>query len=72
MEKIEQYQKLLPNILALANPAIKPRHWSKLFEAVGQPYDEESVFTLAQLRKYGLLARTVSLSFLFLFFLFQF
>jgi dynein heavy chain len=57
MDKIENYQKILPHILALANPAIKPRHWTKLFEAVGQPYDEDTIFSLVQLREYGILAQ---------------
>ncbi len=56
MNKIEHYQKILPHILALANPAIKPRHWKKLFEAVNQPYDEETTFSLAQLKEYNILA----------------
>ncbi len=58
LEKIEQYQKLLPHILLLANKAIQHRHWRKLFEAVGQPYEEDSLFTLTQLRQYGILGRT--------------
>src|SRR4029078_8476697 len=55
MEKIEKYHKMLPLILALASPAIKPRHWSTLFEAVGQHYDEDTAFTLSQLREYNIL-----------------
>jgi hypothetical protein len=57
IEKIEQYRKMLPFILKLANPSIKPRHWAKLFDAVKQPYDEESTFTLAELRQYNILNR---------------
>jgi dynein heavy chain len=57
LERIEQYQSLLSSILALANQAIQKRHWSKLFSSVGQPYDEEMVFTLAQLKQYNILAQ---------------
>src|SRR5688572_14200393 len=54
LDKLDYYKKILPNILALANPAIQHRHWSKLFYAVGQPYDEDTVFTLTQLRGYNI------------------
>ncbi len=57
LEKIEHYQKMLPHILALANSAIKHRHWTRLFVTVGQPYDEEPSFTLTQLKAYGVFNR---------------
>ncbi|PRP89393.1 inner arm dynein, group 5 [Planoprotostelium fungivorum] len=55
LDKIEQYQKILGHILALANPAIKTEHWAQLFSAVGQPYDKETTFTLTQLRDYNII-----------------
>jgi hypothetical protein len=60
LEKIEHYQNMLPHILSLANTAIRHRHWAKLFVAVGQPYDDETVFTLAQLKSYGVFKRNES------------
>ena len=57
LEKIEQYEKMLSHILSLANPAIHHRHWFKLFQAVGQHYDEDTIFTLSQMKLYGILSR---------------
>eukprot|EP01105_Mastigella_eilhardi_P020684 TRINITY_DN4949_c0_g1_i1.p1 TRINITY_DN4949_c0_g1~~TRINITY_DN4949_c0_g1_i1.p1 ORF type:complete len:4263 (+),score=1213.53 TRINITY_DN4949_c0_g1_i1:1567-12789(+) len=56
IKQVAQYIDILPMVLELANPAIKPRHWARLFEAVNQPYDEETVFTLHQLVEYKLFA----------------
>lgn len=47
----------MPHILVLANPAIKARHWGRLFEAVNQHYEADTVFTLAQLKEYKILDR---------------
>ena len=59
LEKIEHYQKMLPHILLLANTAIRHRHWAKLFAAVGQHYEDDTVFTLVQLKSYGAFNRMV-------------
>lgn len=64
LKQVEQYVAVLPLILELANPAIKPRHWTRLFEAVNQPYDEETVFSLHQLFEYKIFSRMLLLSFL--------
>eukprot|EP00002_Diphylleia_rotans_P033820 TRINITY_DN7227_c0_g1_i1.p1 TRINITY_DN7227_c0_g1~~TRINITY_DN7227_c0_g1_i1.p1 ORF type:complete len:4130 (+),score=744.89 TRINITY_DN7227_c0_g1_i1:147-12536(+) len=54
--EVERYKSILPYILDLANPAMRPRHWKRLFAAVNEPYNQdETVFTLTTLLQNGIL-----------------
>ena len=50
-----EFKAKMPNILDLGNPSMKPRHWAKLFKAMGKPYHDDLVFCLKELLDYGCL-----------------
>ncbi|XP_076632445.1 dynein heavy chain 2, axonemal kl-2 [Colletes latitarsis] len=45
--QVDKFRRTLPLITDLKNPAMRPRHWSKLKETIGRDFDETSeTFTL--------------------------
>ena len=54
-ERAMEFKAKMPNILDLGNPSMKPRHWAKLFKAMGKPYHDDLVFCLKELLDYGCL-----------------
>eukprot|EP00727_Mastigamoeba_balamuthi_P014495 m51a1_g9670 putative dynein heavy chain axonemal (5182) ;mRNA; r:1243469-1265072 len=54
-ERIDQFCAGLPLIQDLKNPALRPRHWDRLKEEVGKPFDPEAAdFTLDMVFALGL------------------
>ncbi|CAM9568719.1 unnamed protein product [Heterosigma akashiwo] len=45
----------MPVVLELGNPALKPRHWERVFHALGQPYLPDVSFSLEELLDHGVL-----------------
>ena len=37
-DRVDQVKALLPLIVDMKNPALRPRHWSQLQEEVGKPF----------------------------------
>lgn len=52
-EATQDFKAQLPIILELGNPAMRPRHWQKLFKAMNQPYYPDLVFSLSELLDHG-------------------
>lgn len=52
-ESTQDFKAQLPIILELGNPAMRPRHWQKLFKAMNQPYYPDLVFSLSELLDHG-------------------
>lgn len=52
-EATQEFKAQLPVIVELGNPAMKPRHWQKLFKAMNQPYYPDLVFSLSELLDHG-------------------
>ncbi|KNC55308.1 dynein heavy chain [Thecamonas trahens ATCC 50062] len=46
---VEEFKLHLPLILDLGNPALKPRHWRKIFAALAVPFSDALRFSLADL-----------------------
>ena len=47
-EKVDNYKNMLPVINALLNKSMKPRHWDKIMDIIGQ-FDREDNFTLQKI-----------------------
>ncbi|GFR44385.1 hypothetical protein Agub_g5605 [Astrephomene gubernaculifera] len=43
---VDDFRNLLPVVSALRNRALKERHWSKIFETIGQQIPRDNTFTL--------------------------
>eukprot|EP00752_Nemacystus_decipiens_P017827 g15983.t1 len=52
-EATQDFKAQLPIMLELGNPAMRPRHWQKLFKAMNQPYYPDLVFSLSELLDHG-------------------
>ena len=48
-DAVNDYKNLLPVIQALRNPSMKPRHWDKVQELIGQPIIRDESFTLQKI-----------------------
>ncbi|CAK0841283.1 unnamed protein product [Prorocentrum cordatum] len=54
---IDEYKEKMPTILDLGNPAMRPRHWEKLFKKISLPWkgpSSASNITLSQLESNGI------------------
>lgn len=52
-EATQDFKAQLPVIVELGNPAMRSRHWQKLFKAMNQPYYPDLVFSLSELLDHG-------------------
>lgn len=52
-EATQDFKAQLPVIVELGNPAMRPRHWQKLFKAMNHPYYPDLVFSLSELLDHG-------------------
>ena len=43
---VDDFRNLLPVVAALRNRALKDRHWSKIFDTIGQQLVRDGSFTL--------------------------
>jgi dynein heavy chain len=43
---VDEYRLLLPVVSALRNKALKERHWTKVFAAIGTTLQRDETFTL--------------------------
>jgi dynein heavy chain len=43
---VDEYRQLMPVVAALRNPALKERHWAKVFATVGTTWPRDETFTL--------------------------
>ena len=48
---------MMPVVLEMGNPAIRPRHWERIFAGIGEAYDPDAAFTLNQLVKAGVIEK---------------
>jgi dynein heavy chain len=46
-DRVDQVKALLPLIVDMKNPALRPRHWSQLQEEVGKPFGNFRHFPLS-------------------------
>lgn len=56
-ERTENFKLKIATILELGNPAMKDRHWEKVFKALRQPWYPGLLFTLENLLAYDVLDR---------------
>jgi dynein heavy chain len=54
-EKVTEFKQSMPLVLELGNPAMRPRHWEKLYKALEQPWYPELVFNLEDLIAHGIM-----------------
>jgi len=54
-EKTNEVKAKMPIVLELGNPSMQPRHWKKIYDALGQPFYEGTAFSLENLIGYGIL-----------------
>lgn len=57
-EATQDFKAKLPVVVELGNPAMRPRHWQKLFKAMNQPYYPDLVFSLSELLDHGVAQHT--------------
>jgi dynein heavy chain len=57
-ESTAELSTKMPLILDLGNPAMRPRHFEQLFEALGQPYSPDDDFSLSNLISWGVLSQS--------------
>eukprot|EP00937_MAST-01D_sp_MAST-1D-sp2_P001492 g1492.t1 len=53
-EEVADFKTKMPTIQELGNPNMRARHWEKVFEALGKPYQEST--TLQQLLEWDMIA----------------
>jgi dynein heavy chain len=53
-DKTQMLKLKMGDILDLGNPKMRPRHWQKIFNALGKGYVEGQVFTLTELEGYDI------------------
>ncbi|KAJ3052746.1 Dynein heavy chain 6, axonemal [Rhizophlyctis rosea] len=46
---VDEYRSIYPTIVDLRNPALKPRHWEKIQDAIGKALLRDETFTLERL-----------------------
>ena len=46
---VEEYKRMFPTIVDLRNPALKPRHWDKIQDAIGKILTRDDTFTLGHI-----------------------
>ena len=54
-DKISDFKAIMPNIMDLGNPNMRPRHWEKLFKLITENYYNDMPFNLAFLLKAGIM-----------------
>ena len=54
-DKISEFKAMMPNILDLGNPNMRPRHWEKIFRLISETYYNEMPFSLSFLLKGGIM-----------------
>jgi len=54
-DTIDEFKTVVPLMEEVANPALKVRHWKKVFELLEQPFDPEVPFSTNDLLSYGVL-----------------
>ena len=48
-QMVDEYRVMYPTIVDLRNPALKPRHWEKIQDAIGKQLTRDESFTLGKL-----------------------
>lgn len=56
-DTIDEFKKVVPLMEEVANPALKDRHWKKIFALLEQPYDREVPFSTNDLLDYGIIKK---------------
>ncbi|KAK9803422.1 hypothetical protein WJX72_010826 [[Myrmecia] bisecta] len=54
--EIEDFQKLVPLVMALRNPGMRERHWAQLSAELAMPLNPDKSFTLTKAQEMNLLA----------------
>jgi dynein heavy chain len=54
-DKISEFKAIMPNILDLGNPNMRPRHFEKIFRLINENYYNEMPFSLSFLLKGGIM-----------------
>jgi dynein heavy chain len=54
-DKISDFKAIMPNIMDLGNPNMRPRHWEKLFKLINENYYNDMPFNMAFLIKAGIM-----------------
>jgi dynein heavy chain len=54
-DKISDFKAIMPNVMDLGNPNMRPRHWEKLFKLINENYYNDMPFNMAFLIKAGIM-----------------
>eukprot|EP00968_Pinguiococcus_pyrenoidosus_P011502 scaffold926_cov248-Pinguiococcus_pyrenoidosus.AAC.15 len=54
-DKTSEFRAKMPILKDLGNPAMKPRHWEKVYKVLDQPWFPEMAFKLEELLGFGIL-----------------
>ena len=54
-DRIAEFKQVMPNVLDLGNPNMRPRHWDKVFKLIKQNYYPEMPFSLSVLMGGGIM-----------------
>jgi dynein heavy chain len=54
-DRVQEFKHLLPNVLDLGNPSLRPRHFEKLFKLMKQQYYADMPFSLSTMLKGGVM-----------------
>jgi dynein heavy chain len=54
-DTIDEFKKVVPLMEEVANPALKDRHWKKIFELLDQPFDATTPFSTNNLLGFGIM-----------------
>jgi dynein heavy chain len=56
-EQIDSFKQYLPLLQEVANPALLPRHWERIFTVLGHTYSETEPFSCATLLESGIMEK---------------
>ena len=59
---VDEWKGYMPVLLDLGNPAMKDRHWKRVFDQLNRPYAPDMEFTTEQLLNYGVMNRECTCS----------
>ena len=48
-EKVLDFKQVMPGIISLRNPSLKPRHWDQIENIIGKSINKNKDFTLGDL-----------------------
>ena len=54
-DTIEKFKEVVPLMEEVANPALKDRHWKRIFGLLDRPYDPDTPFSTNDLLDYGIM-----------------